>query len=119
MKALVFAIFAVAALAFAPVSIAEVSNLDSYQEFLPASSGSSSEAEVVQPALHDYTVGLSGPNFCMTKTIKAESESQAMDQARQSCAKCRIENLTGKMEFGEAPWEITPKSETFCQLELK
>ena len=117
MKLLMLAVFAVAALAFAPVSVAEVSNLDSYQEFLPASGGS--ESDVVQPSLNEYTIGLSGPNFCMTKTIEAESEIQALEQARQSCEKCRIKDLTGEMNFGEAPWEITPKSDTFCQLELK
>jgi hypothetical protein len=117
MRVLMLALFAVAALAFAPASVAEVSNLDSYQEFLPASSGP--ESDVVQPSLNEYTIGLSGPNFCMTKTIEAQSETQALEQARQSCEKCKIEDLTGEMNFGEAPWEITPKSETFCQLELK
>lgn len=118
MKFLMLALFAVAALAFAPASVAEVSNLDSDQEVLTPNSGSG-DVEASEPAIHEYTFGLSGPNFCMTKTIQAQSENEAMDLARQSCEKCRIVNLTGEMTFGEAPWEIEPKADTFCQLELK
>ena len=65
--------------------------------------------------LSTYTLGVSGPNFCKVENVSAESYGEAIGLAKKGCEKCIVSDLTRDFNYGEAPWEITPRSEKFCE----
>ena len=71
------------------------------------------------PSMRDYQIGFRGlGGFCEVKEIRASSSDEALLSAHNICPTCQIEDLSGEHIRAEAPWESTPKADSYCMLDL-
>ncbi len=71
--------------------------------------------------MSDYSIGFrdsSGKTPCKVEDVRAQNSEQALALAQAECPTCQVRDLTGEQVTAEAPWDTTPMSVAFCQMDL-